>query len=60
MDKYFCSTQKKAALLLPLKDSLFLFRYVVTETRKAERGNLRAPRQNRRSNAPTPSRNRRF
>ena len=43
-----------------LEDGLFVLRYAVTEVRKAVRGNLRVSRQSRKSNAPTPSHNRRF
>ena len=43
-----------------IEDGLFVLRYAVTEVRKAVRGNLRVSHQSRKSNVPTPSRNRRF
>ena len=60
---YFCADfcMKKGSISAAFESWIYLCSEdAFTAGRKAVRGNLRAHRQNRRSSAPTPSRNRRF
>ena len=60
---YFCADfcMKKGSISAAFESWIYLCSEdAFTAGRKAVLGNLRAPRQNRKSNAPTPSRNPRF